>query len=143
MGTSREVVFFSQNSTFQMWQSSPNVFLKTPWGLLTTNLYFLSHVFFSATHHLTKFESNVSPNLESILPIFEKTRGNITEVCFFQKNFTYQKWEGSSTVRTKLDLTKFEREFTLFQKTRSKLLTLLKTTWGQHRKYFSFREPPT
>ena len=142
MGTSREVVFFSQNSTFQMWESSPNVFLKTPWGFLTKNLYFLSHVFFSATHHLSKFESNLSPNLESILPIFEKTRGNITEVCFFQKNFTYQKWEGSSTVLLKISwsfVTEdvfshktwpyqiWEGVYTLFQKTRSKLLTLLKT----------------
>ena len=100
MGTSREVVFSSQNSTFQMWESSPNVFLKNHWGLLTKN-FILCHLFFffSATHHLTKSETDLSPNGSiQFFPFLKKTRRNITEVCFFQKNFPYQKREGSSTV---------------------------------------------
>jgi len=55
VGTSREVVFFSQNSTFQMWESSPNVFLKTSWGLLPKKSLFLQR-------HIN------SPNLRVMFP---------------------------------------------------------------------------
>ena len=61
-----------------MWESSPNVFLKTSWGLLTKKSLFCVTCFsFAATHQLTKSESNVSSNL----------------VCFFFKKTLFDRNE--------------------------------------------------
>ena len=124
MGTSREVVFFSQYSTFQMWESSPNVFLKTPWGFLTKNLYFLSHLFqrhiilanlrVTFPQTLSQFFQFLKKHVETSrrYVFFKKTllTRNEKEVQLFFLRYLGVLWL-KMFFRTKLDLTKSEREF--------------------------------